>query len=177
LGLSVSHGIVTSLGGSIHLDSTPGEGTVVEIVLPPAGGVDLATRDVAPVVGGAGRRGRILVVDDEPHVRASLYRLLGGEHEVLTMGSGAEALAYLDVDARVDVILCDLMMPDVTGMALHAELSARVPEHAARMVFLTGGAFTAQALAFLEAVPNPRVDKPFDGPELRRIVAALVDGA
>lgn len=66
------------------------------------------------------------------------------------------------------------MMPDITGMDLHRELSRLVPEQARRMVFLTGGAFSAGAQAFLDVVPNAWLEKPFDLPELLAIVARLL---
>jgi CheY-like chemotaxis protein len=77
----------------------------------------------------------------------------------------------------VDVILCDLMMPDLTGMDLHAELTATAPEVARRMVFLTGGAFTPAARAFMDQVQNARVDKPFDPQKLREQVREWVTKA
>ena len=71
---------------------------------------------------------------------------------------------------QYDVILCDLMMPQMTGMDLHGELLRLAPEQASRMVFLTGGAFTPDARAFLDGVPNQRIEKPFDTQHLRAIV-------
>jgi CheY-like chemotaxis protein len=71
---------------------------------------------------------------------------------------------------RFDVILCDLMMPQMTGMDLHARLESQLPEQAAQMVFLSGGAFTARARAFLEEVPNQRLEKPFDARQLLLLV-------
>ncbi|HLM42592.1 MAG TPA: response regulator, partial [Myxococcaceae bacterium] len=75
---------------------------------------------------------------------------------------------------EVDVVLCDLMMPDLTGMELHVELTAAVPAVARRMVFLTGGAFTPAARAFMDRVENERVDKPFDPQKLREQVREWV---
>lgn len=62
------------------------------------------------------------------------------------------------------------MMPQMTGMDLHAELARVVPEQASQMIFLTGGAFTDSAIAFLDAVSNPRVDKPFSSLHLRAVI-------
>ncbi|HMI93714.1 MAG TPA: response regulator, partial [Polyangiales bacterium] len=72
-----------------------------------------------------------------------------------------------------DVILCDLMMPHMTGMELHAKLLRSHPEQAKRMVFMTAGAFTPRARAFLESVPNPRLEKPFDPQSLRALIERL----
>jgi CheY-like chemotaxis protein len=71
---------------------------------------------------------------------------------------------------RFDVILCDLMMPQMTGMDLHAELRKLDAGCADRIIFLTGGAFTPAARAFLDDVPNQRVEKPFDAQHLRALI-------
>jgi len=65
-------------------------------------------------------------------------------------------------------------MPQITGMDLHAELARDLPDVAGCMVFMTGGAFTPRARAFLDDVANPRVDKPFDGRALRALIDPLV---
>ena len=115
----------------------------------------------------------ILVIDDEPMVGRAITRMLVPPHRVVFVGSAAEALARL-ADGRFDTILCDLMMPDMTGMALYERLVVEAPAHAARMVFLTGGAFTPEAGEFLERVPNARLEKPFTPTQLRAAVAAVI---
>ena len=62
------------------------------------------------------------------------------------------------------------MMPIMSGMDLYDELCRLAPEQARRVVFLTGGAFTPRGQAFLDQVPNPRLDKPFDNQSLRTLV-------
>ena len=69
-----------------------------------------------------------------------------------------------------DLILCDLMMPDMTGMDLHHELVQIAPEQANRMIFLTGGAFTPGARDFLATYPQEYIEKPFASANLRAIV-------
>ena len=73
-----------------------------------------------------------------------------------------------------DVIVCDLMMPTMTGMDLHEALETTAPEIAARMVFLTGGAYSPSAASFLAKVSNPRLDKPFDTDGFRALVRERV---
>ena len=104
----------------------------------------------------------VLVVDDEPLMANALARTLAREHDVVTLGQAADALARIVGGERYDIILCDLMMPHMTGMDLHAELVKAVPEQAERMIFMTGGAFTPTARAFLDSTPNQRIEKPFD---------------
>ena len=172
LGLSICHRIVTALGGEIAVESEVGKGSRFR-VLPPA--PRTARRRRAPS-GAPARpeRARILVVDDEPLVGVAIERFLGRRHDVARFTSAAEALGLLDAGERFDVILCDLMMPDMTGMDLHARLAEARPDQAARMVFMTGGAFTDRARRFLEATKNPTLTKPFDVADLDRTIADVL---
>jgi PAS domain S-box-containing protein len=118
-----------------------------------------------------GARALVLVVDDEPYVGRTMRRILGARHEVEVLESAERALERLASPPAPDVILCDLMMPGVTGMELHARLLERDPAAAARMVFVTGGALHEAARRFLAAVPNPVLEKPFATDLLRAVVA------
>jgi signal transduction histidine kinase/CheY-like chemotaxis protein len=174
LGLWICRNLVTSLGGEISVESAPGEGTAVRVVLPaaPAQAVEAAAAPApAPAAGG---RGRVLVVDDDELVANAVRRALSPEHDVLVETSATAALARLRRGERFGVILCDLMMPDMTGMDLHAEAARLRPEDAARFVFVTGGAFTRASREYLDAVANPRVEKPFDTRDLRALVRDLL---
>jgi CheY-like chemotaxis protein len=112
---------------------------------------------------------RILALDDEPMIGRVLKHALA-EHDVTQMTSAVDAFARIQGGERFDLIICDLMMPEMTGMDLHAALSQVAPDQAQRMVFLTGGAFTPQALEFLGRVRAPRVDKPFQITQMRALV-------
>ena len=105
-------------------------------------------------------RARVLVIDDEPLICDVIRMMLEENHDVVTAGSGAEAQRVLATDRDFDVILCDLMMTDVSGIELHAWLKEQHPQLAARMVFMTGGAYTTQSREFLEAIPNRTIGKP-----------------
>jgi CheY-like chemotaxis protein len=169
LGLAICQRIVTALGGEITITSEVGKGTVVRVMIPAGETPEDEARSVARVQD-APRRGRILVVDDEAPVAAVIRRALAREHEVQVLTSATEAFRRLDGGERYDVILCDLMMPVMTGMEFHAELTRTVPDQAACIIFLTGGAFTAGARKFLDQVPNPRLEKPFQIQALRSLV-------
>jgi CheY-like chemotaxis protein len=116
------------------------------------------------------RRARVLVVDDEQLITTAVHRTLSLQHEVRSFDRAQAAFECMSQGERFDVILCDLMMPDMSGMELHAWLLRIAPDQAARMVFLTGGVFTTGARAFLSAVPNSHIEKPFDTRRLRSIV-------
>ena len=111
---------------------------------------------------GARRRGKVLVIDDEPMIVAVMKRILSSAHEVVATSNSRNALARLCTGERFDVIFCDLMMPQLTGMDLYAEVALIAPDQAARMVFLTGGAFTEAAQKFIGEVPNLCIEKPFN---------------
>jgi len=179
LGLSIVHGIVTGMGGEIKVRSEPGQGTIFTVLLPPAPALqaEAAPAPVAapapaptPTAGTAAAAGRVLVVDDEALVGRAVTRILSPPHQVTLATDGATALELL-VAGHYDVVLCDLMMPRMSGMELHDRLAATAPEVARRLVFLTGGAFTDGARDFLARVPNARLEKPFEPAALRALVA------
>jgi PAS domain S-box-containing protein len=174
LGLSIVRSIVSGYGGTIEVSSEVGEGTRFLIRLP---AVENAQ---APVVEETGRsseqaevHGRILVIDDDPGLRAALHRILK-RHDVVEADSGEKGCEILGADPHFDVILCDMMMPRMSGMDLHKWLVEHNPNLAKRVVFVTGGAFTPAAREYLTKVGNLRVEKPFDGTNLRKMVAEWV---
>ncbi|MCE9581079.1 MAG: PAS domain S-box protein [Planctomycetes bacterium] len=168
LGLFVSHGIVRSLGGEIRVESEAGKGTCVRVSLPiaPASAPRLPAAAPEPARTRGGRR--VLVIDDEPDLGTAIARLLEPEHLVTVECEAESALERLRKGEEFDVILCDLMMPRMTGMDLYAELVRTCPEQAARMIFLTGGAFTPRSREFLEEAGRPQVEKPFALEDLLR---------
>ncbi len=170
LGLSICHSIVTALGGEIHVTSEPGKGSAFQVLLPPAQRTEPVRPPPPPPPAPAERRGRLLVVDDEPLVCTALGRTLRPHHDVTLSTRAQEALARIEAGERFDVVFCDLMMPGMSGMDFYSALQARHPEQARRVIFLTGGAVTAQARAFLESVPSPHLEKPFAGRELLSLI-------
>jgi len=176
LGLSVCHGIVKSLGGDIGFQSEVGRGTTFKVRLPPT----QRQRAAEPAADTAPRaepeRASILVIDDEPLVRRAIERCLDKEHEVITAATAAEALERLQGGERFDLILCDLMMPEMTGMEMAARLREDLPTVSERLVFLSGGAFTPEAAEFLRSAGNRFIEKPFLPEDLRRRVQQLLEG-
>jgi signal transduction histidine kinase/CheY-like chemotaxis protein len=170
LGLSICHRIITSCGGSIQVTSEVGKGTTFRISLPASHAeVSEVALDVTLDVAAL-RRGRILVVDDEPMIGKALQRAMSDEHEVIATTSASQALESISAGESFDVILCDLMMPQMTGMDLHEALVRVAPEQADRMIFLSGGEFTERARAFIDTTSNKRLEKPFD---VRRLQALI----
>ncbi len=165
--------LAAALGGA--LTALPAaRGTRVTLSLPAAARPSNRPPLHAAPAGAAGRRGRVLLVDDEPVLLALMRRILQRDHDVVATTRPAEAVARLAGGERFDVILCDLMMPDLSGVEVHRRVSRDAPEMAGRMVFITAGAFSEPAHAFLRDGGVDWVEKPIDPDDLRALVAARV---
>jgi CheY-like chemotaxis protein len=114
--------------------------------------------------------GRVLVIDDEAAVGRTIQRLLGQQYEVVVLTAGSDAIDLLvGKAADFDLILCDLTMPDVTGMEVYTRSVEARADLRQRFVFMTGGTFSPRARDFLDEVPNERLDKPFDLQTVRNL--------
>ena len=168
LGLSVCHGIIQSLGGDISVESTVGKGTLLRVQLPGAVPEEEDTLPMAlapePVPGSSSR---VLVIDDEPDVGTAIRRVLGPGCDVTTITESRHALDALCGGAAYDAILCDVMMPELSGMELYAETARRVPGREKRFIFITGGTFSPATLALLRGASIPVLPKPLDEDRLR----------
>ena len=173
LGLSLCHGIVTSFGGRIEA-LTSAAGTTMRIVLPVAK-TALTVAPPSPPPPATGARGRILIIDDEPAMTIAIRRVLCADYDVTVAVGGEEGLRCVEAE-DFDLVLCDLMMPVLTGAAIHDRLVSSKPELAARFVFMTGGAFTPDTQAFIARVSNRLVQKPFRSGELRQLARETVGG-
>ena len=172
LGLSISESIIGSYGGSIDVESKQGQGTRFRVRLPVTNGV--AAAPAPPEPAAAGDRPRLLMIDDEPNFGAAIKRALMDEFDVVVLTSGEEGKRHLADDTDFGLILCDLLMPGVSGMDLHTWLEAERPEVARKVVFITGGAFTRETRSFLKRVSNLHLEKPFELDYLRSLLRELV---
>lgn len=175
LALSISHTIITELGGSITVASGP-TGTSFKVVLPALRAEEDEDEEVpeARVTTRAARR--VLVIDDEPLLVTSVERALR-DHEVHTAGSGQAAVQLLKDDADFDIILCDLLMGDMSGMDVYRWTMDNHPGLHRDIVFMTGDIYGAEVATFLRSVRNHSIKKPFVLNELRRFVIDYVSKA
>jgi PAS domain S-box-containing protein len=178
LGLSICHGIISGLGGQITIESVPGRGTTVAVVLPPVGEPAAAPAPApAPEPPGevsstpaAGRRPRVMLVDDEPQVAHTMERLLRRDYDTTVAACGRDAIELIASGARFDAIVSDVMMPNMTGIDLIEELRRLAPDQAQRLIFLSGGAFTARTRQQLDELGAPQLEKPVSAKELRACI-------
>lgn len=120
------------------------------------------------------QRGRILIVDDEPQFGQTLRMILGLSHEATYTPSAREAMSWIQEGHRYDAILCDLMMAEMQGEQFCRELTSRAPELARRVIFMSGGAYTPDSLAFVSRMVHPLLLKPFKHKELETLLRPLL---
>jgi len=173
LGLFVSLGILRGFGGDIEVESELGKGTTMRVSLPASDVVEVFTPTPSQQLPVAPRRARILVVDDEPVVARAMRRMLN-QHEVSIALDARHALDSFEQSEPFDVVVCDLMMPDLSGVDLFVQACDRWPELRNRFLFMTGGAVTPKAQELLQRADTRCVVKPVQTEELHAMVDAIV---
>jgi len=176
LGLFLSNSIIESLGGTLHIESRLGHGTTVTVRLPIAEQApeSRVTRRMTSACGSdPPPQLQVLIVDDEPEIRRALQRILNRSCAVSMCANGAEAWQRLVSGEKYDVILCDLLMPEMTGMDLFRVLAREYPDQAERLLFLTGGATSEATRMFIAKHANRVVSKPFKPAEVEVAVRTM----
>ncbi len=175
------HGIFTALGGRMDVESGPESGTTFRVVLSSSATEASAPSErcasvrPGPLPELPGARARVLVIDDDPGVASTLRAMLEAQHEVKSVESAREGLQLLLGGQEFDIVFCDLVMPEVSGIDLYCALELNRPQGIDRIVFMTGGVFTPEAERFLARVPNPRIEKPFSLARVEQLLAKAVD--
>ncbi|MBX2797122.1 MAG: response regulator [Myxococcales bacterium] len=174
LGLAICQRIVTDLGGRITVDSEPGLGARFTMRFPAS---PIAARPPPPPPADratARRPGRVLMIDDEELVGRAVQRILRPEHEVVHFTQAPAALRRIEDDPYWDLILLDLVMPVMNGIATYEALQERAPHLVRHVVVVTGGIFTERDRRFLERTTCPTLEKPFDAEALRTLIDEML---
>jgi len=170
MGLSISRSLIEGMNGSIRFASVADQGTTFTVVLPKvpaAQGLEVETtrsETVSPIARQTNLN--VLVIDDDAAVLRVVKRMLG-HCTVSTIDDPQKALAMCDA-CDFDLILCDVMMPTMSGDQFYRSLKASHPTLAERVTFITGGALTSETEKFLESVDRPVLLKPLDLVQLRQ---------
>ena len=175
LGLSLCYGIVTEHGGQITARSILGKGTTFVVELPVAGAAG-APAPTPPDVAArrlAAQGKNVLVADDEPQIVKLLTQVLAREGYVVGTAADGEEALKLARSGAYDVILADLWMPRLDGIALYRRLQKEVPDLARRVIFTTGDTFSEEAQDFLANVKNRHLKKPMTNEDVARLVAEV----
>jgi len=115
----------------------------------------------------ASQRARIMVIEDDQKLGKLVQRIFLGEHDIVLFAEAREVLDRIIAGESFDLVLCDLMLPGMSGMVFHERVERVAPELVARVVFLTGGPCTESARDFLERTDIRHIRKPFTAAELR----------
>ncbi len=173
LGLAISRRLIEGFGGRLDLISTE-VGACFRITLQRAKGMGSVppAREPEDSVVQPRTGARVLVIDDEIDLGRAIRRILKG-HDVTLTTQGRRGLQLI-LEEDFDLVLCDLMMPELTGDEIYDHLAENAPELLERVVFMTGGALTEAAQRFLDASFRPCIEKPFEPTVLRNFVARSV---
>ena len=166
LGLPIAKDAVEGHGGTIVCESEPGRGALFRIQLP-----------ITPVPAHAApsqARRRVMVVDDDDGVARALERILRSDYEVSVARGGEQAVELITTVGPFDAMIVDIAMPGMDGPHLYEHIRVQWPGMERKIIFATGGAFTAASRAFLASVPNSRFEKPITREELRPLVQSVV---
>ena len=184
LGLSICQRIISSLGGEISFETAVGRGTEFCVTLPPAvprqPEKPLPAAVVAPASPtspplSAKRRGRVLIVDDEVAIGSIAKLIISRSHDAVAVSESPRALEMIQQGERFDLILCDVMIPQMTGIELYQEIGRVDPAQANRFVFMTGGSSAAHVENFLRICGRPWIEKPLTVHGLQTLVDTHIE--
>jgi PAS domain S-box-containing protein len=176
LGLTISRNIVGALGGTVRAANRAEGGAVLRVELPQAEARG-AARSTLAVAEPAQRRGRVMVIDDERVLASALAGLLHDQHDVEVHTDPMRALEALENDRQpFDLVLCDLLMPQLSGTSLYHRLKQSRPEHAACFTFMTGGMLDDEQRSTITNGDIPLLQKPFEIEHVLALVRGRVNG-
>lgn len=175
LGLSICRRILTEVGGTLQLASEMGEGTTVTVFIPMIQTVQAEKPAPALDATPQARRARLMVIDDDVMVSKLIQQVVSKDFDAQVFNDPLAALQALRDGAEVDLVLCDLMMPDLDGGQLF-EAAADVPNGRPPFLFITGGGVTKGSIEMEKKMSElgRLIFKPFKGSELRDKIKELL---
>jgi two-component system NtrC family sensor kinase len=180
LGLSLTYGIIKEHGGSIRVESKPGEGAtfIIELPLPKEKdntGTSFITRPVATTFDGRGKK--VLVIDDEDAILNLIRETLAETGCVLDLAPDGEAALQRMRQGQYDLMICDWKMPGLNGQELYNEVRATDSAAASRFIFMSGDVMNEKMQKFLETTGNACIAKPFSLDEFRAAAGKILKAA
>jgi CheY-like chemotaxis protein len=172
LGLAIVYGIVTSAGGVVTLSSEPGMGTLVSAHFPSTGVIPRAAERDRPSISAQASE-TVLVVEDDPSMRRMTERILSRTgYEVLTSPGGRDALRQLEArKGEIDLLLTDVVMPEMSGTELAGRAGALYPELS---ILLMSGYVDRPGVGPLQDGAE-LLEKPFRAEDLLEKVRAVLE--
>lgn len=174
LGLSICRRILSEAGGTLHIDSEMGKGTTVTVYLPMAEPEPLPEPEPDGKTGRAVHHPKVMVLDDDYLVSQLIRQIVAKDCVATVFNNALEALEVLRAGEQFDLVLCDLMMPEMNGSAFHAAVQD-LP-NAPPFLFITGGGVTDDCIDLERrwSKEGRLLYKPFAAAELRRRVAEIL---
>jgi len=179
LGLAISRNIISAYGGEIEARSEAGKGSSFVVRLP---GI-CPTEKMPPEIRFLENKDepltkdRILVVDDDEATRKAVEKTLCDEHEVVVAKSGEEGIELLENDKNFDLVVCNMLMSGMSGIAFHQRLAETSPELAGKLVFIAGAAFTPRAREYLKKTHVRLIESPFNRADFKKKVKNCMTAA
>jgi signal transduction histidine kinase/DNA-binding response OmpR family regulator len=167
LGLAITHEVIKLHGGNIEVNSQPGKGTTFDVSLPVSNVERKVEEKERPDTSKKPvPTARILLVDDEELILKAYTRAIPDKYEVEVANSGQEALEIITSGKNFDVVLCDIMMPDLSGDMLFEKVVEINQELAEKFIFVTGGTFTKRTKEFERNNKQICLEKPLKAGDL-----------
>lgn len=174
LGLSICRRVVDSLGGTIEADSVPNEHTEFTIRLNAVVEEDLPSSSPKNSQLEIATNLSVFVIDRDEKIGHTFRRLLDDHHDLDFVTTWGEAKTELSERGEVDVVFCDLMLPNATAVEIYQWMKRQTPGLLTRLVFMTGDSFTERSSRLLDRIPNPCLLKPFSREELMEVIAEVL---
>ncbi len=174
LGLSLVADLVSRHGGTVTVAAAARGGARFEVRLPRTSAqLSAPASKTATPKPKPSERSRLLIIDDEPRLLQTYALLLADAHDVVLAQGGRNALELLEQDQTFDVVLCDLQMPEVDGVAVFDRVRQLAPALAQKVIFSSGGVVQERIKRFLEQNAVPLLAKPVREETLLAAIARM----